>query len=345
MQGEDEGIRSLRIANVARWTLFGVLAAAAAGAWLQSARAGPAAAASTSRYQCPMHPSVVQDGPGQCPICRMALVPATDATGPAPGPAGSVPGLAPVTIPAERTQLIGVNTAAVRKERLAQRLRTTGFVSVDESKIALVTTRFSGWLDELRVQVGERVRKGEILATVSGPEIVTAQQVYLASRRWVPNARGPAVRAGDENDALQRIGVAQQDIDAIARLGRPLRAVPIRAPAAGWVAKRSVLPGLYVEPGAELFQLVDLSSVWVLADLSAQDARLVRLGEPAQLVAGEGAFAGRVDFIHPALDPETRSLRVRVQLANPDLRLRPGIAGALFIDVWGRRCWRSRPSR
>ena len=112
----------------------------------------------------------------------------------------------------------------------------------------------------------------------------------------------------------------------------------MRAPVSGYIAKRSVLPGLYLQPGAELFQIVDLATVWVVGDVHEQDVSRVRLGQRAQLLLGmpvREAFRGSVDFIFPALDPDTRTLRARVQLPNADLRLRPGMSGALVIDVPG----------
>jgi membrane fusion protein, copper/silver efflux system len=325
----------VRIAGIARWAFIAVLSCAAAGAWLSTAHPAGRVAKSASPYQCPMHPAVLRDGPGECPICRMELVPAAPHESAAPE-TGGVPGLVPIEIGPERTQLVGIRTSAVTRQRLTAQLRTTGFVSADESKVALVTTRFSGWVDEVRAQVGERVEKGEVLATVSGPELLTAQKVFLVGKGWAAKQNVPSGPVEEENNALQRLGIAQRDIDAVVRRGRPLLAVPVRAPVSGYIARRSVLPGLYVQPGAELFQIVDLSSVWVVGDVPEHDAGRVRSGQRAQLLLGmpvREAFRGSVDFIFPALDPDTRTLRARVRLPNPDLRLRPGMSGALFIEV------------
>ena len=249
-----------------------------------------------------------------------------------------MPGLVSIDIGPDRTQLVGIRTAVVARQRLTALLRTTGFVSADESRVALVTTRFSGWVEEVRAQVGERVEKGQILATASGPELLTAQQVFLVGSGWLAKKNVPAGPVEEDNNALRRLGIAQRDIDAVLRRRRPLPAIPVRAPVSGYIAKRSVLPGLYLQPGAELFQIVDLATVWVVGDVHEQDVSRVRLGQRAQLLLGmpvREAFRGSVDFIFPALDPDTRTLRARVQLPNADLRLRPGMSGALVIDVPG----------
>ena len=354
LDGEQAPPPGAQIVGVVRWALIVLLAAAAASAWLWCADAGSRFAQAADQYQCPMHPSVVRDRPGECAICGMALVAVVndlprDSEEPAaaavlPGkPGGPVPGLVPVTIAAERTQLVGVRTARVTRERLTSQLRTIAVVSADDSAIAIATTRFSGWVEEVRVAQGQRVEKGQVLATVSGPELVTAQQVFLAGREWAAKQKGsatPGPAGGIENDnTLQRLGIARRDIERVARLNRPLPAIPIRAPVSGHVARRNVLPGLYVQPGTELFQIVDLARVWVVADLYEQDARRLQLGQRAQLFLaaypGE-AFGGKVEFIYPALDLETHTLQARMQLPNPELRLRPGMSGDLVIDVPAR---------
>src|SRR6202171_5668110 len=233
-----------RIVGVVRWALIVLMAAAAASAWLWCADAGSRFAQAADHYHCPMHPSTLRDRPGECGICGMALVPVAhdlprDSEEPAASavragkPGGPVPGLVPVRIAPERTQLVGVRTAKVTRDRLTSQLRTVAVVSADDSAIAIATTRFSGWVEEVRVMQGQRVEKGQVLATVSGPELLTAQQVFLAGREWTAKRKGPATpaQAGrNENDNTpQRLGIARQDIERVARLNRPVPALPLRA--------------------------------------------------------------------------------------------------------------------
>jgi len=348
---DDAPPAGLRAAGIARWGIIALMAIAAMGAWSFYAHAGARFAHGPRQYQCPMHPSVLQDHPGGCPICGMDLVRVAHAPAsarPAPGaatrpagePGGSVPGLVPVEIAPERTQLVGMKTAKATRQRLSPQLRATGFVSADDSSIAIATTRYAGWVDEVRVIQGQKVRKGEVLAMVSGPELLTAQQVYLSALEWAAKQKSPnpGIPPGvqEENNALQRLGIARQDIDAVARRRRPLPALPLRAPISGHIARRNVLKGLYVQPGIELFQIVDLSKVWVIADISEQDAGRIHLGQGARLSLGAypgETFGGVVDFIYPALDLDTHTIQARIQLPNPELKLRPGMYGDLVIDA------------
>jgi Cu(I)/Ag(I) efflux system membrane fusion protein len=350
--GEEAPPGGARAASAVRWALIALTAAAAAGTWTWYARAGSPVVRSAVRYQCPMHPSVVRDGPGECAICGMALAPigssreireaAADAVQQRAGePGGSVPGLLLVEIGSERTQLVGMRTAPATRQRLAAQLRTVGFIAAEDSSIAIATTRFAGWVEEVRVAQGQSVERGQVLATVSGPEILTAQQVYLAALEWGAKQKGPrpgvpTLAPEDENNALKRLGIAPQDIEAVAKRKRPLPVMPIRAPASGHVASRNVLKGLYVQPGTELFQIVDLSKVAVVAEVYEQDAGRLHPGQRTQLLLiaypGE-AFSGTVDFIYPAIDPETHTLQIRMQLPNPGLKLRPGMSGDVTIEV------------
>jgi membrane fusion protein, copper/silver efflux system len=338
---EDDGPPSgLRVAAVVRWGLVALMAIAALGAWSFYARASSAVVYTSEQYQCPMHPSVLRDRPGGCPICGMDLVRVARAPEPHQAAATAVPGVVPLQIPSERTQLIGMKTAKATRQRLSPRVRAVGFVSADDSSISIVTTRYAGWVDQVRVIQGQEVRKGQVLATVSGPEILTAQQAFLSALEWAakrkPAAGALPANVEEENNTLQRLGVAQQDIDDVARRKRPLPAMPIRAPISGHIARRNVLKGLYVQPGIELFQVVDLSKVWVIADVAEQDAGRLRRGQIAQLSLAaypDQSFGGNLDFIYPALDLETHSVQARIQLPNPELKLRPGMYGDLLIDA------------
>jgi Cu(I)/Ag(I) efflux system membrane fusion protein len=234
-----------------------------------------------------------------------------------------------------------MRTAKATRERLTAQLRTIGFVSAEESSVAIVTARFSGWIDDVSVaQAGERIEKGHIVATVSGPELLTAQQVYLAAREWDSRQRqsigGVKVAGVEEDNALRRLGFAERDVAAVGRRGRPLKSLPIRSPVSGYVAKKNILPGLYVQPGSELLRIVDLSKVWVVAEVPQKDAGRLQVGQRAQfsIAAGPGGvFIGKIDLVYPAMDPDTRTLRARMELTNAGLALRPGMYGEVLIDV------------
>jgi membrane fusion protein, copper/silver efflux system len=296
------------------------------------------------KYWCPMHPDVSSDdAEARCQKCGgMKLVPRS-----APVAADQAPpGLAPVEIDAARTQLIGMRTARVTREHVTPQLRTVGFVSVDEKRLALVTARFTGWIEKLEVaQGGERVEKGQILASVYIQDLVTAQQVFLNSLRWA-DKKGQASAApgtrGLEYDARKRLellGMAPQDLAEIARRGEPTLSLPVRAPAAGYVARKAALPGMYVQPGTELFEIADLSTVWVVADVHERDLDRVEIGQRARLTLPARpaeAFSGRVQFISPAVNPESHTVQARMEFRNPGLRLKPGMHGDVVLEAPGR---------
>ncbi|HSB18880.1 MAG TPA: efflux RND transporter periplasmic adaptor subunit [Anaeromyxobacteraceae bacterium] len=393
-EGRETPPPGVRTMAAVRWGLVALMALAAGGAWVywSGLRERPAQAAAVA-WQCPMHPAVLQDRPGDCPICGMSLVqvqpgarrkaaaaPAAatgpgkywcpmhpevhsddpearcekcggmklvprDAAAPAGGEARSVPGLVPVDIGAERIQLMGIRTARVVRESLSPQLRTVGFVSANESTLAIITARFTGWVEELKVaQSGQKVARGQVLASVYSPELTTAQQVYVNAMRWTRDpgagaAPGGAVGGNLDQDARRRLellGVAPQDVAEIARTGKPLPSTPIRSPVSGYVARRGALPGLYFTPGTELFQIADLSSVWVIADVYEYDMSRVKVGQRATLSLGAypgERFAGRVQFIYPAVNPESRTLQARMEFRNPGLKLRPGMYGDVVVEL------------
>jgi Cu(I)/Ag(I) efflux system membrane fusion protein len=361
--------RGVRAMSIIRWLLVIVMGAVAllsiayaTGALAKLSSAG-ARAEHRQLYTCPMHPSIVQDHPGECPICSMTLVPKPE--GPAPKAAASstpsqgkpVPGLSDVDLPPERIQLIGMRTAKVERAALGDSLRTTGVIAANERGLAEISVRFGGWIQQLLVsETGRRVKRGEVLATVYSPEVLRAEQEYVTARGWESKAAGAAAApehhaapelgggtaglAADARRRLELLGIAAPEIDAVAARGKAADSVPIRSPVDGTVTARNVVPGAAIQPGAPLFEVADLSKVWLLADVFEQDAARLHLGQKAslELTAYPGeTFAGRVQFIYPTLNTATRTLRVRLEFANRagpgGVKLRPGMFGNVALDV------------
>jgi Cu(I)/Ag(I) efflux system membrane fusion protein len=343
-EGEEAPPRGTRVMAVLRWVL--VVAAAAAALKALHAYEDTGATEHTEAaqiYYCPMHPQIVQDHPGTCPICHMTLVPRTQAAAPAAATPSSVPGLAPVQLAPERVQLIGLKTAHVTRGELVPELRATGVVSVNERGLARVHARVSGFLEELLVEeTGKRVARGQVLGTLYSQELVAAQQELLTAVGWErqPSAKSDPLLgrnlAADARKKLELLGVAVADIDAIVAQSTVRQALPLRAPASGHVTRKGAVQGMYVEPGTELFEIADLSRVWVIVDVPEQDMQRVVVGAVARMelsaLPGQ-TFEGKVQFLYPELAAETRSLRARLEFGNQGLALRPGMFGEVLIAL------------
>jgi len=379
-EGEEKVPPGVRAMAAVRWALVALMAVAVATTWVYFARSGgEPASRSAAQFICPMHPAVVSDRPGSCPICGMDLVAGGGAGGSFPSasragrpsagrywcpmhpevtsddpnaacekcggtrlvPRESVPGLAPVELSRERVQLIGMRTAEVVRQKLSPTLRTVGIVTADEGSIVIVSSRVSGWIEELLVsQSGQRVRKGEVLARVYSPDLTTAQLNYLNATRWARDqgATGQAASPleADARARLLLLGIGELDIQEIERRRKPIDFVSVRAPRDGYVGKRTAQVGLFVSPGQELFEIADLSTVWVVADVYESDVERVKVGQKASMTleAMPGQpFLGRVSFIYPAVNPTSRTMQVRLTFDNSRLRLRPGMFADVTLDL------------
>jgi Cu(I)/Ag(I) efflux system membrane fusion protein len=343
-EGEEQAPPGTRTMAAVRWALVGLMALAAAGAWgYHLATRSSAAVVQGQKFICPMHPQIVADQKTECPICGMNLVP-VGTTATAHAEPSAVPGLAPVELSAERIQLMGMRTAVATQAKLGTSLRAVGFVAATEDGLVSINTRYSGWVESVQVaQTGQLVQKGDVLLTLYSPELINAQTVFLNTIKWTdkrPAGAGAAPQATDlERDPrlrLELLGVAPQDVDAIIASGQPLRTMPVRAPSRGYLVRKSVLKGVFVAAGTEMFQLADLSTVWVLVDVSEADLPRVRLGQKATFASSSAPgkqLTGKVSFIYPALNTGSRTLQARVELPNPRLELRPGMFGDVQLET------------
>lgn len=341
---EPTGVRAMAVVRwglvVAMAVIAGLSIAHAAG----TRRAPTASEKHVRLYRCPMHPAIVQDHPGECPICGMTLVldPETGSSSGAEHGASNVPELAAIDLAPERVQLIGMRTAKVQRAPLAETLRTVGVIAPAERGLAQISVRFAGWVQTLAApDTGRRVARGEVLATIYSPDVLAAEQEYLTARGW---ERAPGGETGELAAAARRrlelIGVAGAEIDALAARGKVGDAVPIRSPVAGYVTARNVVAGAAVTPGTPLFEVADLARVWLLAEVFEQDAARLHIGQKAalELAAFPGErFVGRVQLVYPTVNPQTRTLRVRLEFTNKTgpagPKLRPGMTGDVALEL------------
>ena len=251
---------------------------------------------------------------------------------------------AAVAIPAGTRQLIGVRSAPATVGMLEQEIRTVGTVDYDERAFTQVNLRVSGWIQEVFVNsVGRPVRKGEPLFTLYSPDLLATQDEYLlALKTKAQLAASPLADAKDSTGALvasarERLrlwDLTDEQIEALERHGKAEQMLTVYAPASGVVLKREALPGKYVEPGTTLYEVADLSHVWVHADIYESEVAAAKLKQPASVTfasyPGE-TFRARVAYIYPSLNSEARTVRVRLELPNPGLRLKPGMYGTVTL--------------
>jgi membrane fusion protein, copper/silver efflux system len=250
--------------------------------------------------------------------------------------------LAPVKIPAQRRQLIGLTFATVEEKQLVDRIDTTGTVEPDEQREAYVQVRSAGWIRRVFAdQTYQLVRKGEPLFTMYSPDIASAEKEYklaLATRRRLESstvedvAAGAAATAEAAADRLRLLGVPEREIARLGRSGAPHDTIEIDSPASGYITDRAALPNLYAEPSTRLFAVASLTDVWVYAAVFQNQLGEVKTGVPVTITVDSypgRRFNGKVSYIWPALDSATRTARVRCELPNPGGALKLG----MFVRV------------
>ena len=288
-------------------------------------------------YFCPMHPTVLSDKPGTCPVCEMDLVPIPPAlTG------ATVPGRAAVTLTPERRSLLGVRSETVREMRIDRTFRTVGRVAADERRLAHVHTKFEGYVERLYVDfTGKYVRKGDPLLSIYSPELIATQQEYLLALRaqkelgasQIPSvARGGASLLEAAKERLRLWDISPADIAEIERSGTVRRAFDLHAEASGFVLLKNVVEGMRVMPADTLFEIADLSHVWVMADVYESDLPNVRLGMRGEVTMSYQpgrSWSGLVTNVAPTVDEQTRTIKVRLEVDNRGGSLKPD----MFADV------------
>ena len=283
-------------------------------------------------YQDPQQPGYHSDKPGLNPQTGNTLVPVYAAA--------SAPS---VMIPTEKQQWIGLKTGVAEIRSAVEKVRAPGRVAADETRIVHVQTRNEGWIEKVFVDfTGRLVHKGEPMLTLYSPELTASQQEYLLARRartTLEHSMVPGV--GHSSDSLAEAararlahhwGMDEAAIAELERTGKPQAGITVRAPADGFVLSRNAFAGEMVKPGMELYSLADLSQVWIIADILESDAAKVRLGMSAVVepsYAPQRRLVARVTQILPQMDAQTRTLKVRLDVANADFTLKP----ELFVNV------------
>jgi Cu(I)/Ag(I) efflux system membrane fusion protein len=280
-------------------------------------------------WSCSMHPQVRLPEAGQCPICFMDLIPLTE---------GEDEGLHPraLRVSENAAALAGLVTAPVERRAVEREVPMVGRVAFDETRLAYITAWVPSRLDRLFVDfTGVRVRKGDHLAEVYSPNLIATQQELLGAVTAL-EAMGNSTLAGmaerqrasieSARERLRLWGLQPEQIDAIVERGEPLEHVTITAPVGGVVVHKNAVQGDHVETGTRIYTIADLTRVWVQLDAYESDLAWLHYGQHVHFstVAFPGEeFSGRISFIDPVLDDRTRTVKVRVNVENPGLRLKP----------------------
>lgn len=292
-------------------------------------------------WTCSMHPFIIKDKPGACPICGMELIkkidnPPADGTAQTPEQKQQAEMLGQVSLSPTQRVMANVATVEAKKGILNKEINAVGIVQYDQSRQTKVTAWIAGRIDRLNVNtVGAYVAKDKPVAEVYSPDLLATQQEYLLavkSREQLKNSPIPSISQNGEglvSSAKQRLmlfGVKESQITELEKAGKPNIRLPIYTPLSGVVIEKMVQQGQYVNTGDTLFNIADLSTVWVEVEVYENEFPNIHLGQQvdirSQSFPGK-PFSGRVTFIYPFLDPKTRTVKVRVEMPNHGLRLKP----------------------
>tara|TARA_B100000959_G_scaffold39306_2_gene38426 strand:+ start:638 stop:1906 length:1269 start_codon:yes stop_codon:yes gene_type:complete len=292
-------------------------------------------------YSCGMHPNVIQEGPGNCPICGMNLTPMGIPTGGIEETFGSTVKIDPTV-----EQNMGIRTAEVEKRDLTQTIRTIGRIDYNESKVAHVHTKFNGWIEKTHADItGQRVNKGQPLLDIYSPELVSAQEEYFDALKNVRSSGndvsvGAANRSqtilGSTRRRLEYFDVSGDQIDDLERTGNVRKTLTVRSPFEGIVIEKHALDGMEVKPGMMIYTIADLSEIWVYADIYEFESPWVKEGLTANMTLSYDPgkrYRGKVQYIYPYLEEETRTIKVRLSFPNPNLKLKPGMYANVEIET------------
>jgi RND family efflux transporter MFP subunit len=343
--------------------IFFILATVVGAAISPLPAAEQAAPKNEQLYTCGMHPQIIRNEPGNCPICGMKLtplrrqaavstgerkikiykstmmpgelspVPKKDSMGmdmvPVFEEEGGTPGMSTITIDPVTRQNMGFRSEVVTRGPLRRTIRTVGTVDFDETHLADVTTKFKGWIEKLYVDsTGQQVHRGDPLFEVYSPELYSAQVEFVLALNQSTNLPGSDTLQASARTKLKLFDISDDQIAGLEKNREAHKTLRINSPADGFVVEKMIVSGQMVDTGMKLYRIADLGLVWVQAQIYEQDLSFVKLGQEAEVSLSylpDRKFRGRVTYIYPTLDEKTRTARVRMEFHNPGFFLKPGM--------------------
>ena len=275
-------------------------------------------------WTCVMHPTVKMSESGSCPVCKMDLIPISEGSG--------------LELTERQKALIPVRTEPVVFREVSREIRTVGVLDYNETRMAYASTRISGWIEDLHVDfTGIKVREGDELLSIYSPELVVAQEEYLTALKSVEELQNTEyeelLRSIELNltaaeSKLKLYGLTENQIIDIRNRGEVRTILPLYAPIAGTVVHMNVMQGQHLKKGMNLYRIADLSSLWIMADVYEYELPWIYMGQSVEITAQSmpgKTFSGKVTYIYPFFDTNTRTQKVQVGVANPNEELRPGM--------------------
>ncbi|CAM2070281.1 Efflux RND transporter periplasmic adaptor subunit [Sulfidibacter corallicola] len=283
-----------------------------------------ASSAEATIWTCSMHPNIRQPEPGLCPICGMDLIPVSEGSD-SDGPWS-------LTLSEHARSLAQVQTAPVERRHIAHEIRMVGKVAFDEKRVGDITAWVAGRIDRLFVDfTGIEVREGDHMVELYSPSLVTAQQELRQAVRSVKSGPSSMRKASESRLRAARkklglLGLSSRQIEMIERSDQPTDHLTIESPMEGVVIEKHLNEGAYVNTGSPIYTVADLSRVWIILDAYESDLAWLRYGQEIEFEVeaypGE-SFSGRIVFIDPVLNPRTRTVKVRIDVPNPNRKLKP----------------------
>jgi Cu(I)/Ag(I) efflux system membrane fusion protein len=298
----------------------------------EAAKPQPQAERKVLYWHDPMYPQQKFDKPGRSPFMSMDLVPVyADEQADEGG----------VAVSPRVRQSLGIRLAAAEMTELRQDLAAVGNIQADERRMARAEVRTQGWVERLNVRaVNDPVRAGQVLAEIYSPELLQAQEEYLLARRMAKASAADEPLAGAARRRLELLGMGREEVEKLENSGVASRRVALRAPISGIVTELGVREGAMVQAGMPAFTLTDLSSVWLIAEVPEAQAAMLKPGQTVSATVQSlpgSSFSGRLDFIYPELNAQTRTVKARLVVANPGLALKPGMFAEVALASVARK--------